>query len=182
MRLWPFRRRVPLPPLPADDLLITEERLRHAADGVLAVHERQIRGPVIVFRGALQMDPARAVDTLLARFSAFGYTPFSLIHCCGWFLGNPLGLHYQGDWPVHVAIDDPAFPGVNGHVRVLGVLQAKELAEHVGFQADVTSIGLMPVPEFIGRRLERFWYRRGHFLLMRLKKPSSPQTEIGKPA
>jgi len=76
MRLWPFRRRVPLPPLPADDLLITEERLRHAADGVLAVHERQIRGPVIVLRGALQMDPARAVDTLLARFSAFGYTPF----------------------------------------------------------------------------------------------------------
>ena len=77
MRLWPFRRRrVPLPPLPADDLLITEERLRHAADGVLIVHERQIRGPVIVFRGALQVEPARAVDTLLARFNAFGYTPF----------------------------------------------------------------------------------------------------------
>jgi len=77
MRLWPFRRRrVPLPPLPADDLLITEERLRHAADGVLIVHDRQIRGPVIVFRGALQVDPARAVDTLLARFGAFGYTPF----------------------------------------------------------------------------------------------------------
>jgi len=77
MRLWPFRRRrAPLPPLPADDLLITEERLRHAADGVLIVHERQIRGPVIVFHGALQVDPARAVDTLLARFSAFGYTPF----------------------------------------------------------------------------------------------------------
>ena len=77
MRLWPFRRRrAALPPLPADDLLITEERLRHAADGVLIVHERQIRGPVIVFRGALQTDPARAVDTLLARFGAFGYTPF----------------------------------------------------------------------------------------------------------
>src|SRR5919108_1383353 len=76
MRLWPFRRRIPLPPLPADDLLVTEERLRHAAEGVLIVHERQIRGPVIVFRGALQVDPARAVDTLLERFSAFGYTPF----------------------------------------------------------------------------------------------------------
>src|SRR5438270_759831 len=76
MRLWPFRRRPRLPSLPADDLLITEERLRHAADGVLVVHERQIRGPVIVFRGALQVDPARAVDTLLARFNAFGYTPF----------------------------------------------------------------------------------------------------------
>src|SRR6185436_11140450 len=77
MRLWPFRRRrIPLPPLPADDLLIIEERLRHAADGVLIVHERQIRGPVIVFRGALQTEPAKAVDTLLERFGAFGYTPF----------------------------------------------------------------------------------------------------------
>ena len=75
MRLWPFwrRRRVPLP---ADDLLITEERLRHAADGVLIVHERQIRGHVIVFRGALQVEPGRAVDALLPRFAAFGYTPF----------------------------------------------------------------------------------------------------------
>jgi membrane-associated protease RseP (regulator of RpoE activity) len=76
MRLWPFRRRAPLPPLPADDLLVTEERLRHATDGVLIVHERQIRGPVIVFRGALQTDPGRAVDILLARFRDFGYTPF----------------------------------------------------------------------------------------------------------
>ena len=76
MRLWPFRRRRPLASLPGDDLLITEERLRHATDGVLTVHERQIRGPVIVFHGALQMDPPRAVDTLLARFRAFGYTPF----------------------------------------------------------------------------------------------------------
>ena len=77
MRPWPFRRRrAPLASLPADDLLITEERLRHATDGVLVVHDRQIRGPVIVFRGALQVDPARAVDTLLARFNAFGYTPF----------------------------------------------------------------------------------------------------------
>jgi membrane-associated protease RseP (regulator of RpoE activity) len=77
MRLWPFRRRrAPLPPLPADDLLITEERLRTAAEGVLIVHERQIRGPVILFRGALRVDPARAVDTLLARFGPFGYTPF----------------------------------------------------------------------------------------------------------
>ncbi len=77
MRLWPFRRRrIPLPPLPADDLLVIEEQLRHAADGVLIVHERQIRGPVIVFRGALQTEPARAVETLLERFGAFGYTPF----------------------------------------------------------------------------------------------------------
>ncbi len=76
MRLWPFRRRRPAPAPPPDDLLVTEEQLRHAADGVLAVRERQIRGPVIVFRGDLQMDPTRALDTLLERFGRFGYTPF----------------------------------------------------------------------------------------------------------
>ena len=77
MRLWPFRRRrAALPPLPAGDLLVPEERLRHAADGVLVVHERQIRGPVILFRGALQVEAPRAVDTLLTRFGEFGYTPF----------------------------------------------------------------------------------------------------------
>src|SRR5689334_12924983 len=76
MRLWPFRRRPALASLPADDLLITEERLRHATEGVLAVHDRQIRGPVIVFHGTLQLEAARAVDTLVARFGAFGYTPF----------------------------------------------------------------------------------------------------------
>ena len=76
MRLWPFRHRRPLPALPPDDLLVTEEQLRHAADGVLAVRERQIRGPVIVFRGQLEMDPRRALDALLARFGRFGYTPF----------------------------------------------------------------------------------------------------------
>jgi membrane-associated protease RseP (regulator of RpoE activity) len=76
MRLWPFRRRPVAPPLPSEDLLVTEERLRHAADDVLAVHERQIRGGVIVFHGALRVEAARALAALEARFAPFGYTPF----------------------------------------------------------------------------------------------------------
>ena len=107
MRLWPFRRRrAPLPTLPADDLLVTEERLRHAAEGVLLVHERQIRGPVIVFRGALQAEPARAMDTLLARFRPFGYTPFLRAERDGGVVVQawPLGDMTQPARPVLAAV------------------------------------------------------------------------------
>jgi len=76
MRLWPFRRRPDVVPLASEDLLVTEERLRHAAEDVLVVHERQIRGGVILFHGTLRVDAARAIQTLLARFAPLGYTPF----------------------------------------------------------------------------------------------------------
>src|SRR5687767_10012761 len=75
-RLWPLRRRPETVPLASEDLLVTEERLRHAAEDVLVVHERQIRGGVILFRGALQVDAPRALETLVARFAPLGYTPF----------------------------------------------------------------------------------------------------------
>src|SRR5262245_65316320 len=52
----------------------------------------------------------------------------------GWYLGNPLGLHYQEHVPEGVPITDPAFAGVTGHVRALGVVQAQELFEKIGFQ------------------------------------------------
>ena len=76
MRFWPFRRRAAVVPLASEDLLVTEERLRHAAEDVLVVHERQIRGGVILFHGTLRVDAARAIQTLLARFAPLGYTPF----------------------------------------------------------------------------------------------------------
>ncbi len=56
-------------------MLVTEDVLRRCVDGVLAVRERQIRGGVVVFRGALLAEPARALDTLLTRFKPIGYTP-----------------------------------------------------------------------------------------------------------
>ena len=77
MRFWPFRRRSPLAlPLASDDLLVTEEQLRHAAEDVFVVQERQIRGGVILFRGRLRVEASRALESLLARFQPFGYTPF----------------------------------------------------------------------------------------------------------
>jgi membrane-associated protease RseP (regulator of RpoE activity) len=75
-RWWRSRRRPDSGALSSEDLLVTEERLRHAAEDVLVVHERQIRGGVIFLRGELRVDAPRAVETLRARFEPFGYTPF----------------------------------------------------------------------------------------------------------
>ncbi|HEU5323888.1 MAG TPA: site-2 protease family protein, partial [Methylomirabilota bacterium] len=77
MRLWPFRRaRPPVSAPPSHDVAATEELLRGCAADVFTVHERHARGGVIVFRGDLTVEPARAVDVLVARFRPFGYTPF----------------------------------------------------------------------------------------------------------
>jgi len=104
---------------------------------------------------------------------ALGYTPFTLMRCCGWYLGNPLGLHYGEHVEEGVPITDPAFAGVTGHVRALSVLQAEELFKRVGFtDVKVSSIGLMPLPDWIGRALEKWMYRRGHLLLIEGRKPA----------
>src|SRR5206468_8041780 len=104
---------------------------------------------------------------------ALGYTPFTLMRVCGWYLGNPLGLHYQEHVEEGVPITDPAFAGVTGHIRALSVLQAQELFERIGFPAKVSSIGLMPLPDSLSRVLEPIMSRRGHLLLIQAKKPRS---------
>src|SRR5437868_1804668 len=76
MRLWPSGRDGETAILATDDLLVTEERLRRNVGDVFAVHERQIRGGVIIFRGEFTTDPAPAIEALVARFRPFGYTPF----------------------------------------------------------------------------------------------------------
>ena len=105
---------------------------------------------------------------------ALGYTPFTLMRCCGWYLGNPLGLHSGEHVEEGVPITDPAFAGVTGHVRALSVLQAQELFQKIGFsEVAVSSLGLMPLPDWLGTRLERLMYRRGHLLLIRAKKAAA---------
>src|SRR5215470_13637846 len=76
MRLWPARprRRTALPT--SGDVLVTEEQLRQSVEDVLIVRDRQVRGSVIVFRGLLTLEPARALELLMDRFRPFGYTPF----------------------------------------------------------------------------------------------------------
>jgi membrane-associated protease RseP (regulator of RpoE activity) len=76
MRLWPWRRVADVAPVSLDDVALTETLLRRAVEDVLAIRDVELRGGVIVYRGALLTPAARAVDALVARFRPFGYTPF----------------------------------------------------------------------------------------------------------
>jgi len=100
-----------------------------------------------------------------------GYTPFSLMQICGRYLGNPLGLHYNEPLGEPLPVDHPAFAGVSGHVRVLTVRQARELFALTGFEATVRSISILPLPDSVSRCLEGWIKNRGHYLLLRARKP-----------
>ena len=102
---------------------------------------------------------------------SLGYTPFSLMQVCGRFLGNPLGLHYQEPISEPVPIDHPAFAGISGHIRVLTVRQAQELFNLTGFDAEVRSVSMLPLPDGLSRFLEKHVKSRGHFLIVRARKP-----------
>lgn len=103
-----------------------------------------------------------------------GYTPFSLMQTCGRYLGNPLGLHYMEKHNDSLPMDHPAFSGVCGHVRVLTVRQARELFELVGFEAEASSISILPLPDGLSQVLERFVKHRGHYLTLQARKPLTP--------
>jgi len=75
MRFWPFRRRrVALPS--ADSSAFTVAELAPQLAGVLAVDQVRAEGHAVAFGGRLLVAPATAVTELVARFRAFGYTPF----------------------------------------------------------------------------------------------------------
>jgi membrane-associated protease RseP (regulator of RpoE activity) len=76
MRWWPIRARHLPPPPPADEMLVAEDRLRRNVEDVLTIRDRQIRGGIVVFRGELMTEPARALDVLIGRFRPLGYTPY----------------------------------------------------------------------------------------------------------
>ncbi len=108
-----------------------------------------------------------------------GYTPFSLMQICGRYLGNPLGMHYNEPHPALLPLDDPAFSGISGHVRVLTVRQAQELFDMVGFQTEVRSVSILPFPDGFSRALEKFVKNRGHFLMIKARKPESDSAKKG---
>lgn len=102
-----------------------------------------------------------------------GYTPFSLQNTCGWYVGNPFGLHDNEDALASEGIlnemSSPHFSGMTGHIRVLSAYQAQQI---IGFSdIEVRSVGLMPLPEFLGVPLEKYMPRRGHWLMMKGSKP-----------
>lgn len=100
-----------------------------------------------------------------------GYTPFTLVNCCGMYIGNPLGLYAGESLREDLPIDDPSFPGATGHVRALSVPQARDLFERIGFVTEASSIGLLPLPDRVSPWLEWLFKRRGHFLLIKGTKP-----------
>lgn len=102
---------------------------------------------------------------------ALGYTPFSLMCACGYYCGNPMGLHSKEEIPSLLPMSDHRYSGVTGHNRVMTVSQAESLFRLVGFQVKVTTLGLAPLPEGLGQRLEKLFPRRGHFLLIFAVKP-----------
>lgn len=103
-----------------------------------------------------------------------GYTPFSLMQTCGRYLGNPLGLHYNEPLAEPLPLEHPAFSGVSGHVRVLTVRQARELFEMAGFRVEeARSVSILPLPDGLSRMLEGAIKNRGHFLILRGRKPLS---------
>jgi len=102
-----------------------------------------------------------------------GFTPFSLMQTCGRYLGNPIGLHYNEPLAEPLPVDHPAFSGVSGHVRVLTVRQARELFALAGFETpEVRSISILPLPDWLSRALEGFVIHRGHYLLIRARRPA----------
>lgn len=125
--------------------------------------------------GVMVMTSENLTSLLNLGAMILGYTPFSLLTVGGWYVGNPFGLHYGDDEQAQIKgfpMEDPAFSGVAGHNRVLSVRAAEDLLRKIGFvEIDVSSIGLMPIPQWLGKPLEGLMRRRGHWLLIRARKP-----------
>ena len=118
-----------------------------------------------------------ATENLCSWLNTFalimGYTPFSLMQTCGRYLGNPLGLHYDKPTSEPLPIDHPAFAGVSGHIRILTVRQARELFAWSGFvDIEARSISLLPLPDGLSKMLEGVFTNRGHYLILKARKPA----------
>ena len=109
---------------------------------------------------------------------AMGYTPFSLMQTCGRYLGNPIGLHYDEPIDEPLPVDHPAFSGVSGHIRVLTVRQARELFQWAGFDTEARSISILPLPDGVSRVLERITRNRGHYLMVKGRKPLQSERKV----
>jgi hypothetical protein len=68
---------------------------------------------------------------------------------------------------------------VSGHVRVLTVRQARELFELVGFETEARSISILPLPDGLSRMLEGVITDRGHYLMIKARKPLDKTIKAG---
>ena len=150
------------------DVVFSSQSIEHLHNTRLFVEETYR----VLKPGGTAIIMSENLSSLLNCFAlCLGYTPFPLMQICGRYLGNPLGLHYNEPIDEHVPIDHPSFSGISGHVRVLTVQQARELLKLTGFEAEVRSISILPLPDVLSRALEGTIQKRGHFLLIRARKP-----------
>lgn len=151
----------------------------HASQVIEHVHntslflEETLR--VLVPGGLMVMTSENLCSLLNLSAMMMGYTPFSLLAVGGWYLGNPFGLHagkVVHAIPPDVKKDDVSYSGIMGHNRVLSVPQTRDLLHKIGFvDVNVSTMGLMPIPGWLGRPLEKLMPRRGHWLLIRARRP-----------
>ncbi|MEI7730598.1 MAG: class I SAM-dependent methyltransferase [Verrucomicrobiota bacterium] len=150
------------------DVVFSSQVIEHLHNARLFVEEMYR----VLKPGGTAIVASENLCSILNTFAmAMGYTPFSLMQTCGRYLGNPIGLHYNEKLVEHVPVDHPAFSGVSGHVRVLTVRQARELFDLTGFQTEAWSVSILPLPDWLSRRLESVVIHRGHYLIVRAKKP-----------
>jgi len=150
------------------DVVFSSQVIEHLHNARLFVEEAYR----VLKPGGTAIMASENLCSLLNCFAmCLGYTPFSLMQLCGRYLGNPIGLHYNETLPEPVPIDDPAFSGISGHIRVLTVRQAQELFTLTGFETEARSISILPLPDGLSRALEGMIKHRGHYLLVRARKP-----------
>ena len=118
-------------------MLVIEDRLRRNVQDVLAVHDRQIRGGIVVFRGDLTTEPARALDLLIDRFRPLGYTPY---------LREESGVVAVQAWPVVETVTRRRI-GVNVALFILTC--ASTLAAGLSFSGSPTFDALRSDPSAV---------------------------------
>jgi len=160
---WPFENN-------KFDVVFSSQVIEHLHNTRLFVEEAfRVLKP-----GGTAVIMSENLSSLLNCFAlCMGYTPFPLMQVGGRYLGNPLGLHWNEPIEEHVPRDHPAYSGISGHNRVLTVQQARELFALTGFEAEVRSISILPLPDALSRALEGMIKKRGHFLLIRARKPQN---------
>jgi SAM-dependent methyltransferase len=151
------------------DVVLASQVIEHMHNPRMFVTEAE---RVLKPGGTLVVMTENLCSVLNTIAMTLGFTPFSLMQLCGRFLGNPIGLHSNEPLAEPLPLDHPAFSGVSGHIRVLTVRQARELVAMCGLEVqEARSISILPLPDALSRILEKVIIHRGHYLILRARKP-----------
>jgi len=105
-----------------------------------------------------------------------GYQPFSTTNICGLSLGNPLAWHLDEplDRTLFEKYKDIGGGGVSGHIRVLTYRGLTDLFVMKGFQVEeIAGAGYLPFQGKFSRMLSSLDPRHAHFLVIKVRRPST---------